>query len=566
MDIVNKTVLVIGGWGLVGGAVCRKLIKECPKKIIITSLKKEEALDQVSKLRKEFPLIPKGYLIPWWGNILVREEFKDADRLALLSDKKKRKILMQDILEDLDEEILKNASLYKLIKKYKPDIIIDCINTATGIAYQDIYTTYKKMKYLFTQKPSSETVIEETEKLLCTMYTPQLIRHIQILYNAMHEAKTKIYFKIGTSGTGGMGLNIPYTHSEERPSRVLLSKSAIAGAHTLLLFLMARTPDSAITKEIKPTAAIAWKKIAFDSVKKRGREIELFDLPIENAAYLDKKFSFTPPKEIKSLGEPLRSVYIDTGENGIFSRGEFEAITAQKQMEFVTPEEIAESIIFEIKGGNTGNDIINALDNATLNPSYRAGYMQHFAVNKMAELEQKHNVHSVAFEMLGPPRLSKLLYELHLLRLHCGTMKNIIAHSAKILSDSCSSLIRENEKLRSEILSIGIGILMPDGKTFLRGKELKIPVKTGDDEIQLTKQQIDNWADNGWVDLRVNNMRAWQNRLHMLMKEAESIDDHDEGSQHVRTKQYWNNFETIDLGRVVSWIFINEERGNRMKD
>lgn len=566
MDIVNKTVLVIGGWGLVGGAVCRKLIKECPKKIIITSLKKEEALDQASKLRKEFPLIPKGYLIPWWGNILVREEFKDADRLALLSDKKKRKILMQDILEDLDEEILKNASLYKLIKKYKPDIIIDCINTATGIAYQDIYTTYKKMKYLFSQKPSSETVIEETEKLLCTMYTPQLIRHIQILYNAMHEAKTKIYFKIGTSGTGGMGLNIPYTHSEERPSRVLLSKSAIAGAHTLLLFLMARTPDSAITKEIKPTAAIAWKKIAFDSVKKRGREIELFDLPLESAVNLDKKFSFIPPKEVRSLGEPLRSVYIDTGENGIFSRGEFEAITAQKQMEFVTPEEIAESIVFEIKGGNTGNDIINALDNATLNPSYRAGYMQHFAVNKMAELEQKHNVHSVAFEMLGPPRLSKLLYELHLLRLHCGTMKNIIALSAKNLSDSCSSLISDDEKLRSEILSIGIGILLPDGKTFLRGKDLKIPVKTGDNEIQLTKQLIDNWADNGWVDLRVNNMRAWQNRLHMLMKEAESIDDHDEGSQHVRTKQYWNNFETIDLGRVVSWIFINEERGNRMKD
>lgn len=566
MDIVNKTVLVIGGWGLVGGAVCRKLINQCPKKIIITSLKKEEAIDQVNKLRKEFPLIPHGYLIPWWGNILVRDEFKDEDRFALLSDKKKRKILMQDILEDLDEDILHNAALYKLIKKYKPDIIIDCINTATGIAYQDIYSTYKRMKYLFSQKPSSEKVIEETEKLLCTMYTPQLIRHIQILYNAMHEAKTKIYFKIGTSGTGGMGLNIPYTHSEERPSRVLLSKSAIAGAHTLLLFLMARTPDSAITKEIKPTAAIAWKKIAFASVKKRGKEIELFDLPIESAIKLEKKFSFSPPKEIKPMNETLKSVYIDTGENGIFSRGEFEAITAQKQMEFVTPEEIAESIIFEIKGGNTGNDIINALDNATLNPSYRAGYLQHFAVNKMAELEQTHNVHSVAFEMLGPPRLSKLLFELHLLRLINGTMKNIITISPKQLSDRCAKLINEDEKLRSEILSIGIGILLPDGKTFLRGKELKIPVKTGDDEILLSKKLINHWADNGWVDLRLSNMKVWLKRIQSLMKEAESIDDHDEGSQHVRTKQYWNNFETIDVGRVVSWIFINEERGNRMKD
>ena len=43
---------------------------------------------------------------------------------------------------------------------------------------------------------------------------------------------------MGTTGTGGMGLNIPYTHSEERPSRVLLSKSAMAGAQSMLLFLM----------------------------------------------------------------------------------------------------------------------------------------------------------------------------------------------------------------------------------------------------------------------------------------------------------------------------------------
>ncbi len=66
-----------------------------------------------------------------------------------------------------------------------------------------------------------------------------------------------MYFKVGTSGTGGMGVNIPYTHSEERPSRVLLSKTAVAGAQTLLLFLLARTPGGPLVKEIKPTAAIA---------------------------------------------------------------------------------------------------------------------------------------------------------------------------------------------------------------------------------------------------------------------------------------------------------------------
>lgn len=69
-------------------------------------------------------------------------------------------------------------------------------------------------------------------------------------------------------------------------------------------------------------------------------------------------------------------------------------------MEYVTPEEIAETVVFELKGGNTGHDIINALDHATLEPTYRAGYMQNFAISKMKKLEKEYDSDSVAFEML----------------------------------------------------------------------------------------------------------------------------------------------------------------------
>jgi FlaA1/EpsC-like NDP-sugar epimerase len=43
MNIQNKTVLVLGGWGLVGSALSRKLVAENPKHIVITSLKLSEA-------------------------------------------------------------------------------------------------------------------------------------------------------------------------------------------------------------------------------------------------------------------------------------------------------------------------------------------------------------------------------------------------------------------------------------------------------------------------------------------------------------------------------------------
>lgn len=565
MDIKNKTVLVLGGWGLVGNAVIRKLVPEKPKQIIVTSLKKEEAEDEIKHLQNEFSSLPKDYFIPWWGNIFTRYEFKDMNRIDLLADPKKRKILMQDTMEELNEEILHSSAIYQLLIKHKPEIIIDCINSATGIAYQNVYSTYHTIKKTIERKSPVEELAAETEKLLCTMYIPQLIRHVQILYNSMSQSGTQIYFKVGTSGTGGMGLNIPYTHSEEKPSRVLLSKSSVAGAHTLLLFLMGRTPDGPIIKEIKPTGAIAWKRIEFGEIKKKGEPIELLDISFDNAITLQNKFALKIDKKFNSTGETLKSVFIDTGENGTFSRGEFEAITAQGQMEYVTPEEIAVDAIREIMGGNTGHDIINALDNATLEPTYRAGFMQHSAVEKLAELEKIHNINSVAFELLGPPRLSKLLHEINILKSIYGSMHNIVNETPSSLSQKTYEYLKTNHKLRNEIVSIGIPILLPDGKSLLRGNDIKIPPFRGDNELDITQKSIDLWAHDGWVDLREESMKQWQHRIQTIINEAESIRHDDTSSMHVRTKKYWNNFETIDIGKVVGWIFIKEEKGERMK-
>ena len=381
----------------------------------------------------------------------------------------------------------------------------------------------------------------------------------------MSEVGTHIYIKIGTSGTGGMGLNIPYTHSEEKPSRVLLSKSSIAGAHTLLLFLMGRTPDTAITKEIKPTAAIAWKRIEYGEIKRRGKPIEISDIQLTEAVPLKDKFFICSDKTYRTSGKKLTSVFIDTGENGIFSRGEFETITAQKQMEFITPEEIADVVIFEVKGGNTGHDIVSALDHASMEPTYRAGYMQHMAVQKLDELEKKHGKSSVAFELLGPPRLSKLLYEIHLLRLFNKTMRDILNKSPEELSKKCFEIITNDADLRNEILAIGIPVLLPNGASLLRGNTIKIPAFRGENILDVNQKNINNWANEGWVDLRVSNMKKWQSRLTELIEEAETITAINTSSMHVRTKDYWNNFEEISIGKVCSWLFIHEEQGKRMK-
>lgn len=563
MVISNKTVLVFGGWGLVGSAICRKLMEEKPKRIILTSLKESEAKEACETMRKEYPKAGKNFFLPWWGNIFVRNEFKDLSRDEILNDPNKRAKFLDDIIEELTLPVLERSSLFQVINKYKPDVVIDCINSATAIAYQDIFQSSRDV--MIALKNNAPNLRDTVEKLLATQYTPQLIRHVQIFYRAMNIAKTSTYVKIGTSGTGGMGLNIPYTHSEEKPSRVLLSKSVVAGAHTMLLFLMGRTPDAPITKEIKPTGAIAWKKIAYGEIAKRGKPIELVDCTPSQSIELGSTFPIKMKSNAVPTGHRLKSVFIDTGENGIFSRGEFEAIATPGQMEFVTPEEIAESVLYEIRGGNTGHDIINALDNATLSPTYRAGFMFQGALEKMKQLEKEHHTNSVAFEMLGPPRLSKLLYEAHLLRMVFGTVNTVLKTPAKIISEALTDYLEREQALRSQIISIGIPVLMPDGKRLLRGNEVKIPAFRGINELPVTPAAIEDWAHNGWIDLRSPNMEQWKIRLNEIKKEVELYVSNDTSSRNFRTKEYWSNFNDIDAGKIVGWIFTEEEKGKRMK-
>ncbi len=569
MDIKGRTVLVLGGGGLVGSAVCRKLVEEKPKRIIVTSLLRSEAQEAIRILKKEFPKTPRDFFVPWWGNIFVRHALKDLRRDEIIENPRTRALLIEDILDELTEDVLRRSAIYRLLDQSRPDIVIDCINSATAIAYQDIFQGARGVLQQIKRERSGtadhDAVIESTERLLCTLYVPQLIRHVQILYRSMHTSRTKIYVKIGTSGTGGMGLNIPYTHSEERPSSVLLGKSAVAGAHTLLLFLMGRTPDAPITKEIKPAAAIAWKRVAYGDIRKRGKAIQLFDCPPSRGVVLDKTIRLAGDRPAMPLRKTLRSVFIDTGENGLFARGEFEAIATPGQMEFVTAEEIAEDAIYEIKGGNTGHDIINALDNATLSPTYRAGFLFDTAMKRIGELEAKHHVDSVAFEILGPPRLSKLLYEAYLLKLCFQTMLGVLKADAQELSRRLTKKISSDRSLRSQIISIGIPILLPDGKRLLRANEIKIPPYQGDNEIPVTGKNIEHWSHDGWVDLRSANMKLWKSRFEQIIAMAREIPAGDTSSRYMNNAEYWEHFHTIDPGKLAGWIFSYEERGMRMK-
>ncbi|MFB0517508.1 MAG: short-chain dehydrogenase, partial [Candidatus Neomarinimicrobiota bacterium] len=335
--------------------------------------------------------------------------------------------------------------------------------------------------------------------------------------------------------------------------------------HTMLLFLMGRTPDAPITKEIKPAAAIAWKAIDYGVIKKRGQPIELVDCAPDDATLLEGTFRFQDRGNWRSLGRHLESVYVDTGENGTFSLGEFECITTIGQMEFVTPEEVATNIILEIKGDNTGSDIINALDNAIMGPTYRAGTMREQALARMRVLAAKHGVSSIAFELLGPPRLSKLLHEADLLRQVRGSLTAVAEADTKKLAQELEKRVTEHPEVRSKIISIGIPILMSDGQRLLRGPVVEIPSALGRSETPVTSKDIDAWAEAGWVDLRQTNVAKWQSRARTILAEVAAIPPDDTSSRFDQEYEYWSVDKPLSVGKMAAWIFVHEDKGLRVK-
>jgi NAD(P)-dependent dehydrogenase (short-subunit alcohol dehydrogenase family) len=546
VDIHGKKVLVLGGPGLVGMAVCRELLSRGPREIQIHSLREQESLGARDELAVEAGATA---LSVSWGDIFGM--IGDHPRLAEIRAQ----------VEGLSDGDLPAFRLYDLLTGSKPEIVIDCVNTATGIAYRDLFRSAEAMLRDLERRDPDDPAADRArvENLLESLYMPRMIRHIQVMYRGMVDAHTRAYVKVGTSGTGGMGLNIPYTHSEEKPSRVLLSKSAIAGAHSMLLFLMARTPGAPITKEIKPAAAIAWKKIGYGPIRRRGVPIHRVET---KPRPLGPTFSSHDETAARVRDEVLESVYIDTGENGIFSLEEFAMLTTAEQMEFVTPEEIAEYLIYEIEGRNTGHDIVNALDNAVLGPTYRAGLLRHWAMERMVELERDHDTRSVAFEMLGPPRNSKLLFEAHLLRRTFKTMREVQDATPEEVRDRLDALIREDPDQANDIVAIGIPILLDSGE-ILRGQEVLVPHEAK--EVEVTPERREAWVHDGWVDLRLANCAKWISRCDSILTELDGIPDDDTSSRHLRNRRFWHDGAVIQPGKIVGWVLSAEEHGGRIK-
>lgn len=207
------TMLILGGAGMVGVQVAREAARELrPSRIVIAALTRGEVDDAVQALRTE---IDDVEFVGAPGNIFLPQSLQGVDRGSILSSREHYDALFSEIFSR--EADYTRSALFHLIDAHKPETIVDCINTATAISYQDEFKASQKVKSLLDAAEAKSGSIESIDRseldplfhavreLLISQGIPQITRHILFLHRVLEQTGVRVYVKVGTTGTGGWG-------------------------------------------------------------------------------------------------------------------------------------------------------------------------------------------------------------------------------------------------------------------------------------------------------------------------------------------------------------------------
>jgi len=548
--IKDSTVLFLGA-GQIGCASCLEVLKRRPRVLILHTLTEEETNESLDWIRNNSPYTGTE-LIPSFGDILIN--FSGGDKNSLLAELKYR-------FGTLNTDLVKSSRLWKLIEKHRPDLIVDGINTATYVGSgNDPYTTSRELlKILETDAlPDGKVLAEIIKSSLLSEAIPALIRFAQVLHLAMVEFQVKRYVKISTSGLGGMGFNIQYTHGdlgEPGCSPKLLGKVTAAGILNQLLWTLSHTPGLDI-KVIIPTALVGWKEITTKITTKTGgckSDIPLIDC--EQPLDLTRKDVFSSNRA-KNLHQCLEIVAVDSGENGYYAIGDMATITTLGQMGCITKEEVGYAVAESLEG-STRYDVCAALDSACLGPTFYAALERQSLLSRMRDMDKSLNTQSVSLGNLGPT-VTKHLWELEILRTLRSTLTNIMNSDTGELTVEAEQLIlKKDVNLRRRILSLRMPILL-EGNRILLGAAWHVP---NEKMPQNVPEKMEEWAQEGWVDLRTNRIDQWKDDIRKIYDFFQSGSHSSEAGSpyNWRSVSLDNEFE---VGEVLGLIY-SLKGGNR---
>lgn len=485
----NHRVLLLGAGGLIGSAVAKKILSSGTNVLGLVSLKEKSAVERIDSIT-----IPQNMEVHYyWKNIVGPKNLSDLSLGEMLSNESTRFELIK-FLTASNQEAAKNSSVLELVKDFKPTIIVDCVNTATILSYYAHSLADTKDEQLCGTDFGLELLI-------------QYFRNLSIIFEdeqINNNPRIEKYIKIGTTGVGGMGLDIPFTHGEERPSKELMRKVAFAGAQTMLLYALSNNRRGPLVKEIKPATAVFDEKIHYsDDSGKRGEVYTtLINLKNENEFNQISKY-FRTNRQIKQSG-----YYLDGGESGRYSIQEFLLLTNRDLMGMTTAGEVAERIISEIEK-DAGNDVINALKNNSVHPSESMQKIQNLIIDESREHAKDS---PIAFGFLGPRKITKLLIEADMmLSLYCENV-NLEGAEISFLSEIIQSKISK-KGYKSMLSSLGIPVILPSDELIIYDAISMSKDSFSHDSLLDSRAWYEYYINNQWLDFRLPNLLIWTSRI-----------------------------------------------------
>jgi hypothetical protein len=124
--------------------------------------------------------------------------------------------------------------------------------------------------------------------------------------------------------------------------------------------------------------------------------------------------------------------------------------------------------------------------------------------------------------------------------------------------------IGKDQMIRRTAISLGIPILLPDGKTLLFARRPHADKGWEGEHWMMNPQTIDRWASREWIDLRRGNFTHWKERFREILEESRQSAG-DSSSHFDRGRGFWprnrDGEMIIDPGEITGWILVKEGSG-----
>lgn len=545
----GKTILILGA-GNVGEACAALLAKFQPSKIILHTLTEKEALqakENVYKLGNNKDVTIETS----FGNVIFTNEI--SSKISSGTNDTVKKDVLEYIYSPFSEKIAAKSGLFNLLNRYKPDYIIDSINIATVVGCAS--DPYFLAQYFLNKETAGNELFEN---MLLSSTIPILTRFVQVLHKYLAENNHAVYIKVSTTGSGGMGMNIKYTHGDLKEagmSNAILGKVAAAGVFNQLLWTLANTPGINVRLVI-PATLIGWQEVGFGKFISNGTYCEL-NKKINKIKISELPTVFqTSSRDHETKREYLEIPFVESGENEAYSLAEMTAITAQGQMEAITREEVANAVL-DCMYGSSRYDMISAMDLASLKSTYTGAVQRNNILNKVKSIQDEKCIPSIATNNLGPT-VTKHLYELYFV-LEAGkfNLKNVVFLPMEELLAKINEVALQKTEIICQILSLGLPVLQEDNVLTI-GDRISYPKNQTFECID--EDKINYWAKLGWVDLREKQIQTWMDLLKKMYHELNNPD----GKMVDLERNLQSMNKTEVLGEVLAYLY-SISGGNRRK-